>query len=133
MATTLIFVNLPVADQSTTRAFWSALGYSFNEAFNGENSTAVVLSDTINVMCLSPGHFADFTVKPTADGSTTEAILALGVDARDEVDRIADAALAHGGAKAQDAQDHGFMYGRSFLDPDGHHWEVIWMDPNAQG
>jgi predicted lactoylglutathione lyase len=131
MATTLIFVNLPIKDQATTRAFWTALGYTFNEAFSGEHSLALVINDTINAMLLSPSHFADFTVKPTADGSTTETILALGVDSRDEVDRLADAALANGGSKAKDAQDQGFMYGRSFIDPDGHHWEVMWMDPKG--
>jgi predicted lactoylglutathione lyase len=130
MATTTIFVNLQISDIAATRAFWSAVGYSFNEAFCSEQSVALELGPGINAMLLTPGHFGEFTVKPAAEG-TTEAILALGVESRDEVDRIADAALANGGAKAQDPQDHGWMYGRSFLDPDGHHWEVAWMDPNA--
>jgi predicted lactoylglutathione lyase len=38
-------------------------------------------------------------------------------------------ALAAGGRPAMDPQDHGFMYGSSFYDLDGHHWEVLWMDP----
>ncbi|WP_433502385.1 VOC family protein [Pseudonocardia halophobica] len=131
MATTQIFVNLPITDLATTRAFWTALGYTFNADFSGDESLALEIGPGISAMLLSHSHFGGFTVKPIADGSATEAILALGVDSRDEVDRLAEAALANGGAKAQDPQDHGFMYGRSFLDPDGHHWEVVWMDPDA--
>ena len=126
-----IYVNLPIADQARSRAFFGALGFDFNEAFSDENALGLVLGESLFAMLLSPERFADFTVKPTADGSSTEAIIALGVDSREEVDRIADAALANGGAKAKDPQDLGFMYGRSFLDPDGHHWEVMWMDPKG--
>jgi uncharacterized protein len=126
-----IFINLPIADQARARAFFGALGFGFNEAFSDENALNVVLGESLFAMLLSPQRFADFTVKPTADGAATEAILALGVDSREDVDRIADAALANGGAAAKDPQDHGFMYGRSFLDPDGHHWEVVWMDPKG--
>jgi predicted lactoylglutathione lyase len=126
-----IYVNLPIADQARTRAFWTALGFEFNEAFSDENALSLVLGESLFAMLLSPERFADFTVKPTADGASTEAIIALGVDSREEVDRVADAALAGGGAKAKDPQDLGFMYGRSFLDPDGHHWEVMWMDPKG--
>jgi uncharacterized protein len=131
MATTAIFVNLQVTDLDAQRTFWSALGYTINEQFSGDQSLSVVLGDGLFAMLLVPDHFAGFSTRPVADGSTTEAILALGVESREEVDRIAEAALANGGAKAQDAQDHGFMYGRSFLDPAGHHWEVVWMDPTT--
>jgi predicted lactoylglutathione lyase len=130
MATSSIFVNLRITDTAATRAFWSALGYSINETFSGEQSVAVELGPGISAMLLTPDHFGEFATKPVAEGAT-EAILALGVDSREEVDRMADAALANGGSKAQDPQDHGFMYGRSFLDPDGHHWEVVHMDASA--
>ena len=126
-----IYVNLHIADQARSRAFFVALGFAVNEAFSDENALGLVLGESLFAMLLSPERFADFTVKPTADGSSTEAIIALGVDSREEVDRIADAALANGGGKAKDPQDLGFMYGRSFLDPDGHHWEVMWMDPKG--
>jgi predicted lactoylglutathione lyase len=126
-----IFVNLPIADQARTRAFFGALGFTFNEDFSDENALSLVLGESLFAMLLSPERFADFTVKPTSDGTSTEAIIALGVDSREEVDRIGDAALASGGSKAKDPQDMGFMYGRSFLDPDGHHWEVVWMDPKG--
>ena len=131
MATTQIFVNLPIDDQATTKAFWTALGYSFNADFSDDNALALEIGPGINAMLLSRTRFAEFATRPTSDGSSTEVILALGVESREEVDRVAEAALANGGGKAQDPQDHGFMYGRSFVDPDGHHWEVVWMDLSA--
>jgi predicted lactoylglutathione lyase len=50
---------------------------------------------------------------------------------RDEVEQLVKKALAAGGTPAMPPQDHGFMYTRSFFDVDGHHWEVLWMDPKA--
>ena len=127
---TAIFVNLPVSDVERSKAFFTALGYTINPQFSDENAAAVVFSDTIYAMLLSEARFKDFTPKSVADARTsTEAILCLGAESRAEVDEIADAALANGGGRVLDPQDHGFMYGRSFADPDGHIWEVMWMDP----
>jgi hypothetical protein len=127
---TAIFVNLPVSDVERAKAFFTALGYTINPQFSDENSAAVVFSDTIYAMLLGESRFKDFTPRPVADARTsTEAIIALGAESREKVDEIADAALANGGSAVMDPQDHGFMYGRSFADPDGHIWEVMWMDP----
>lgn len=127
---TAIFVNLPVSDVERSKAFFTALGYTINPQFSDENAAAVVFSDTIYAMLLAEARFKDFTPKAIADARTsTEAILCLGAESREAVDRIADAALRSGGSPVQDPQDHGFMYGRSFADPDGHIWEVMWMDP----
>jgi hypothetical protein len=127
---TAIFVNLPVSDVERSKAFFTALGYSINPQFSDEHCASVVFSDTIYAMLLDEGRFKDFTPRPIADARTaTEAILCLGAESREKVDAIADAALANGGAAVTDPQDHGFMYGRSFADPDGHIWEVMWMDP----
>ena len=127
---TAIFVNLPVSDLERSKAFFTALGYSINPTFSDDSCASVVFSDTIYAMLLSEARFKDFTPKAIADARTsTEAILCLGAESRAEVDRIGDAALANGGSPVLDAQDHGFMYGRSFADPDGHIWEVMWMDP----
>jgi predicted lactoylglutathione lyase len=127
---TAIFVNLPVSDLERSKAFFTALGYTINPQFSDENSAAVVFSDTIYAMLLSEARFKDFTPRTVADArTTTEAILCLGAESRSKVDEIADAALANGGSRVLDPQDHGFMYGRSFADPDGHIWEVMWMDP----
>ncbi|MEV4948529.1 VOC family protein [Streptomyces sp. NPDC053755] len=130
----MIFVNLPVKDLATSKSFWSKLGYSFNPQFSDENTACLVISDTIFAMLMTEPRFKDFTApgKEVADASkTSEVLLALSAESREEVDRLADTALASGGSPAAEAQDHGFMYGRSFTDPDGHHWELAWMDPAA--
>ena len=128
----MIFVNLPVKDLETSKAFWSKLGYSFNPQFSGENEACLVFSDTIFAMLLTEPRFKDFTKKDIVDAATsTETILALSADSREKVDELADAALAAGGSPANETQDYGFMYGRSFHDPDHHMWEVVWMDVEA--
>ena len=127
---TAIFVNLPVSDLERSKAFFTAPGYSINPTFSDDSCASVVFSETIYAMLLSEARFKDFTPKAVADArTTTEAIVCLGAESRAAVDRIADAALANGGSRVLDAQDHGFMYSRSFADPDGHIWEVMWMDP----
>ena len=127
---TAIFVNLPVSDLERSKAFFTALGYSINPTFSDDSCASVVFSDTIYAMLLSEARFKDFTPKAIADARTsTEAIICLGAESRAEVDRIADAALANGGSPVLDPQDHGFMYGRGFADPDGHICEVMWKDP----
>ncbi|WP_455359335.1 VOC family protein [Streptomyces sp. SYSU K21746] len=129
---TMIFVNLPVKNLETTKGFWSKLGYSFNDQFSDENCACLVISDTIYAMLLTEPRFKDFTKKEIADSSkSTEVILCLSAESRAKVDELADGALGAGGFEASEPQDHGFMYGRSFQDPDGHIWEVMWMDPSA--
>lgn len=128
----MIFVNLPVKDVETTKGFFGKLGFSTNPAFSDEKTACLVISDTIFAMLMTEERFKDFTKKDVADAArTTEVILALSADSREEVDRLADAALASGGSPAGETQELGFMYGRSFQDPDGHIWEVIWMDEAA--
>ncbi|MEU0082883.1 VOC family protein [Streptomyces sp. NPDC006274] len=128
----MIFVNLPVKDLETSKAFWSKLGYSFNPQFTDENAACLVFSDTIYAMLLTEARFKDFTKKDIADAATsTEAILCLSADSREKVDELVDGALAAGGSPSNDPQDYGFMYGRSFQDPDNHLWEVMWMDVEA--
>jgi hypothetical protein len=127
-----IFVNLPVADLDRARAFYAGLGFSFNEQFSDERTASVVISDSIVVMLLTRDRFADFvsgTVGDPADATTV--INALSVDSRAEADEMLARALAHGGKPWQPAQDHGFMYGTSFTDPDGNVWETSWLDPSV--
>lgn len=126
------FVNLPVQNLTKSKAFFSGLGLPFNEQFSDETSASLVISDDAYVMLLEHGRFKDFTKKSIADArSTTEVILAISVDSKAEVDEFLNKALRSGGQEARDAQDHGFMFTRSFEDPDGHIWEVIWMDPST--
>jgi predicted lactoylglutathione lyase len=128
----LIFVNLPVKDLSASTAFFRTLGFGFDEKFTDESCACMVVSERAYVMLLVESRFADFTAKPIADARTsTEAILCVSAESRSAVDAFADAALGAGGSVAREPQDHGFMYGRSFHDLDGHLWEVMWMSPEA--
>ncbi|MFG2759884.1 VOC family protein [Streptomyces wuyuanensis] len=128
----MIFVNLPVKDLDKSKAFWEAVGYTFNPRFTDETAACMVVSDTIFAMLLTEARFKDFTRKDVADAATsTEVIVALSAESREKVDELTDAALAAGGSPANETQDHGFMYGRSFQDPDHHIWEIVWMDAKA--
>ena len=127
----MIFVNLPVADLSASVDFFTRLGFEFNREFSDENATCMVLNEQACVMLLVRPFFATFTRKDVADASTTEAILAVSAESREEVDALVDKALSLGGTAANEPSDDGYMYGRSFHDLDGHAWEVMWMDPRA--
>ncbi|MFB7913312.1 VOC family protein [Streptomyces sp. NPDC056061] len=128
----LIFVNLPVKDLETTKAFFGKLGYQCNPQFSDENTACLVISETIFAMLLTESRFKEFTGREVADSSkTSEVILALSAESREKVDEVADTALASGGSPVKEPVDFGHMYGRSFQDPDGHIWEVMWMDPAA--
>jgi predicted lactoylglutathione lyase len=128
----LIFVNLPVADLEASKAFFRHLGFEFDPKFTDESATCMIVSEQAYVMLLVKDRFADFTKKGVVDATkATEAILALSADSREAVDEFADTALANGATPANDPMDMGFMYSRSFDDPDGHLWEVVWMDPAA--
>ena len=128
---TTIFVNLAVSDLARSRAFFESLGYSINEGFSDENAVSVVISDTITAMLLTREFFAEFTSKSIIDATTsTEVQLALSTESKEEVDAIHKKALAAGATPAGE-QDHGFMYSKSFDDLDGHHWDFVWMDPEA--
>ena len=128
----MLFPNLAVKDLDRSVAFFTELGFTFDERFTDETATAIVVNDQAVVMLLVKDRFADFTKKQVVDSRTqTEAILALSAESREDVDRFADKALAAGGSPANDPMEMDFMYGRSFQDPDGHQWEIFWMDPNA--
>lgn len=124
-----LFVNLPVNDLDRTMAFFSGLGFTFDSRFTDEKAAAMIVNDLTSVMLLQADYFATFTTKPLSDTARTAgSLVAISCASREEVDELADRALADGGSPAMDPQDHGFMYVRSFHDPDGHHWEVVWMD-----
>jgi len=128
--TKMIFVNLPVADLAKAKAFYGALGFVNEPKFTDETAAAMQWSDAIVVMLLTHAKWKSFTTRPIPDTGSSEVMLALSFDSKAEVDRVTDAAGAHGGtADVNPKQDLGFMYGRSFLDPDGHVWETVWMDP----
>jgi hypothetical protein len=127
-----IFVNLAVRDLPKSMEFFSALGFTFNKQFTDDKAACMVISEEAYVMLLSEPFFKSFTRREQCDTArATEALLALSCESRAEVDAIVRKAIDAGGSHAMDPQDHGYMYGWSFYDLDGHHWEVLWMDPNA--
>jgi predicted lactoylglutathione lyase len=128
----LVFLNLPVKDVSASRTFFDRLGFTFDDRFCDERTACVKLSEAAYVMLLEQGRFADFTAKPVGDPTTsTSALVCVSACDREGVDSLTDAALSAGASPAKEPTDHGFMYGRSFYDLDGHHWEVMWMSPVA--
>ncbi|MGI5353068.1 VOC family protein [Streptomyces sp. CA-250714] len=127
-----IFVNLPVKDLDRSVDFFTKCGFSFNPQFTDENATCMVVSEDIFVMLLVEPFFKSFSKREIPDtAQSSEVLVALSGDSREDVDQLVDAALAAGGGAHGDPQEEGPMYGRSFTDPDGHIWEVMWMDPAA--
>ncbi len=127
-----IFVNLPVRDLERSKDFFAKLGFTFNPQFTDDKAACMVVSQEAYVMLLREPFFRTFTKNDICDTSRhTEGLFALSCESRGEVDEMVRRAAANGGRRAMDPMDHGFMYGSSFYDPDGHHWEVLWMDPAA--
>lgn len=129
----LIFINLPVTDLARSKAFYEAVGATNNPAFSDHTAACMVFSETIHVMLLTHDKWRQFTGKRIVDAhAEAQVLLCLSAESRDAVTGLVDRAVGGGGkADATPVQDYGFMYGRSFEDPDGHIWEVMWMDPNA--
>ena len=129
----MIFVNLPVADLARATAFYESIGAVKNEQFSDATGSGMAFSETIHVMLLTHDKFRQFTPKAIADARTTsEVLICISADGRDDVDGMVEKAAAAGGrVDPGPKQDYGFMYGRSFEDPDGHIWEVMWMDVAA--
>ena len=127
-----IFVNLAVRDLEKSKDFFETLGFTFNPQFTDENGACMVLSSEGFVMLLAEPFFKGFTKNELCNtAKQTETLVALSCDSKGEVDELVRKAVAAGGRHAMDKQDHGFMYGWSFYDLDGHHWEVFWMDPKT--
>ena len=130
----MIFINLPVTDLDRSIGFYEAVGGRKEPKFSNERAAMIVLSDAIHVMLLTHDFYKTFTGKPIADAhQSSQVLLALSADSTAEVDAtIGKAAAAGGKADPGPKQEMGeLMYGRSFEDPDGHHWEIMWMDAKA--
>jgi uncharacterized protein len=126
----MIFVNLPVSDLARAKSFYEALGFTNEPRFTDETAACMVLSDTIFVMLLTHEKWKSFTTRPIPPKDSSEVMLCISCENRDEVNRLTDTAGANGGAAdINPVQDHGFMFSRSYTDPDGHIWEAMWMDP----
>ena len=127
-----IFVNLPVKDLPRSVAFFTALGFSFNPQFTNENATCMIVDENIFVMLLVEPFFQGFIKKEICDArKSTEVLVCLSCESRTEVDELVAKAVAAGGTIPRAPEDHGFMYGHAFEDPDGHIWELVYMVPQA--
>lgn len=128
-----IFVNLPVKDLRRSMEFFKSLGFAFNPQFTDSKAACMVINDgSIYAMLVTEEFFKTFTKKPIADASkTTEVLIALDAESRDEVNDLVGKAVAAGGSVYREPEDHGWMYGHSFADPDGHQWEIMYMDQSA--
>lgn len=127
-----LFVNIRVPDLERAKAFYAALDFTFNPQFTDENAACMVVNEHAYFMLLTDAFFRRFTDREPADVTqVTEALYAFSCDSRAEVDRLTAKALAAGATTAMPPQDHGFMYSTSFRTPDGHHFEVLWMDPTT--
>ena len=129
----LIFINLPVADLPRSIPFYEAVGATKNPMFSDDTAACMVVSDVIHVMLLTHDKWRTFTDRQIPNAHTSaQVLLCLSRDSREAVDTVVDQAGGAGGVIDPNAtQDYGFMYGRSYADPDGHIWEVMWMDPAA--
>jgi predicted lactoylglutathione lyase len=132
MSAKMIFVNLPVKDLKKSIEFFTRLGFTFNPQFTDDTATCMIVSETIFFMLLTHEKFQSFTPNPISDARTsTEVLVCLSQESREAVDELVRKAVAAGGNTYNEPQDHGFMYGHGFQDPDGHIWEIMWMDPAA--
>lgn len=128
----MIFVNLPVKEIGRSRAFFSGLGFSFNPDYSSDNTLCMIVEENIFVMLLEEARFKDFIIDEISDTSkTTEVLTCLSASSRAEVDETLAKALASGGKEWRPVMDYGFMYGCSFQDPDGHVWELAYMEQQA--
>jgi uncharacterized protein len=125
----MLFVNLPVADLEASKAFFSKLGFEYNEKFTDENAAAMIVNDETSVMLLAKPYFETFTDKAVIDPLTqVQTLLSFSAESREEVDKLAETAVANGGKETKEPQDLGFMYQRAIQDLDGHVWEIGHMD-----
>jgi predicted lactoylglutathione lyase len=128
----MILPNLATRDLERAKRFFGELGFELDPRFTDENAAAMVVNDQAVVMLLREEFFSSFTSKEVVDSTRQiETMIALSAESREDVDAFYDKALALGASPAGDPTEMDFMYARSFLDPDGHHWEVFWIDPEA--
>jgi predicted lactoylglutathione lyase len=130
--TKAIFISLPVTKLAASKAFYEALGFTFNPQFSDDTTASLIWSEAITVMLHTHPKWSAFTSRPIAPSSASEVMLAVSCEKREQVDAMNAAAAANGGtADINPVKDLGFMYNRSLADPDGHIWEAVWMNPAA--
>ncbi|MCU7613965.1 VOC family protein [Chryseobacterium sp. GMJ5] len=123
-----IYVNLPVKDIQKTKEFWTKIGFSVNDQVSDEKAVCIALNDDIQIMFLTEEYFQTFSERPVPKGDTTQVLVAISLNSREEVDQVVNAAVENGAYQHEEAQDHGWMYQNSFWDINGHGWNVIHAD-----
>ena len=127
-----IFVNLPVKDLSKSMEFFTKLGFKFNPQFTDDKAACMIIGENIYAMLLLEKFFKTFTKKEISNAKkSTEVLIAIDTESREKVDEMINKAVKAGGSIYNNPQDHGWMYGHSFADLDGHQWEVLYMDEDA--
>ena len=124
-----IFLNLPIKNLKISVGFFTSLGFTFNAQFTGDENTCMIIGENMYAMLCEEARFKQFLEKPIADPSTTEVLISLSCESKEEVKSLAEKAFASGGKKVNQPEDHGFMYSWGFEDLDGHVWDLFWMDP----
>ena len=131
---TKIYVNLPVKDLQRSVRFFKAMGFGFDPQLSDETAACMMISDDIFAMLLTEAKFREIARRPVADATRmTEVLTCLSVESRARVNQLVDRALTRGGREMREPEDHGYMFGRSFSDLDGHIWEIIYMNQKALG
>ena len=124
-----IFLNLPIKNLKRSVDFFTGLGFTFNAQFTAEDSTCMIIGSDMYAMLCEEAKFQNFLAKPIADPSTTEVLISLSCESKEEITSLSEKAFALGARKVNDAEDHGFMFSWGFEDLDGHVWDLFWMDP----
>ncbi|MDO3424341.1 VOC family protein [Chryseobacterium sp. APV1] len=125
-----IYVNLPVKDVQKTKEFWTKLGFPTNDEMSNDQSVCVVMNDNTYVMFLTEEFFQTFLERPVPKGDTTQVLVAISLDTREQVDQMVNTAVANGATQHEEPQDYGWMYHNSFWDINGHGWNVMFADPS---
>lgn len=125
-----IYVNLPVKDVQKTKEFWTKLGFPTNDEMSNDKSVCVVMNENTYVMFLTEESFQTFSERPLPNGDTTQVLVAISLETREEVDQVVNAAVANGATQHEEPQDYGWMYHNSFWDINGHSWNVMFADPS---
>lgn len=125
-----IYVNLPVKNIEQTKAFWTNVGFPINDQISDENAVCIIMGENLYVMFLTEEYFQTFSGRPVPKGDTTQVLVAIGLDSREEVDQVVSAAVENGATQHEEPQDHGWMYQNSFWDINGHGWNIIFADPS---
>ena len=124
-----IFLNLPIKDLEKSVNFFAGLGFAFNQQFTSDESTCMIIGENMYAMLCTEERFQKFLSKPIADPESTEVLISLSCESKDEVTALAEKAFSLGGRKVNEPDDMGFMFSWGFEDLDGHVWDLFWMDP----